>query len=471
MLTTKALELLEQRGLDAETLTKFGVRSIDEKNGGEVWIEIPYLVGGELVNRKRRSIEGSKKFYQDSGSRKCFWNFDILTDASLRDEPLIITEGELDALAAIQAGFVRTVSIPNGAPSVEIGDKPSDFYSYLDDAMPLFADVREIIIAADADEAGVRVLNDLGLRLGRPRCKWLEYPQRRDGSRRCKDLNEVLVEYGERGLIQTIKRARWAKADGVYRLSELPPLPHEPAVKVGFPGFDNHFAMRRGDFTVVTGVPSHGKTSFINDLACRMARNHGWRAAFASFEQVPQTDHAKNLIAWHGGMDAEARCWIDEHFRFVVPSEDDTPDLTWVMECFAMAVIQHECDLLICDPWNELSHRRPPDMTLTEYTGFAIKEFKRLARKYRVHVMVAAHPAKMKRENGVYLPPSLYDISDSQHWANKADVGITVHRPDKTKNETEIHVTKVRYQNEIGEPGSVRTQFLFGQRRYEWIET
>jgi twinkle protein len=76
-----------------------------------------------------------------------------------------------------------------------------------------------------------------------------------------------------------------------------------------------------------------------------------------------------------------------------------------------------------------------------------------------VHLIVAAHPAKLQRDHntGKYPIPSLYDIADSANWANKPDIGIVVHRdslgPDGT---TTIKIPKVRYDGEIGAPGEVR---------------
>jgi twinkle protein len=54
--------------------------------------------------------------------------------------------------------------------------------------------------------------------------------------------------------------------------------------------------------------------------------------------------------------------------------------------------------------------------------------------------------------------PSLYDISDSAHWANKPDVGIIVNRPDLSANETIIKLAKVRY-HAIGIPGEIHGIF------------
>jgi twinkle protein len=101
---------------------------------------------------------------------------------------------------------------------------------------------------------------------------------------------------------------------------------------------------------------------------------------------------------------------------------------------------------VVIDPWNEMDHTRPPDMTLTEYVGYAIKQFRKLAKKYKVYLIVVAHPSKMLRgQGGKYPVPGLYDISDSAHWSNKADIGIVVHREDLiASKETKIRVVKSR---------------------------
>jgi hypothetical protein len=71
----------------------------------------------------------------------------------------------------------------------------------------------------------------------------------------------------------------------------------------------------------------------------------------------------------------------------------------------------------------------------------------KFARKYHIHLIVAAHPTKIRRDkDGKYPVPSLYDISDSAHWANKPDVGIVINRADLSVNETTIKVAKARYQ-------------------------
>lgn len=446
---------LEARNLDVELMVKYGAAGSDRL--GPDTLAIPYFDANAIVATKFRTVGADKRFTQDKGGRQILWNLDCLRDASLAAEPLIITEGELDAIAALQAGYPRTVSVPGGAPSTGGGKR----HPYLDEAEPLMADVREIIIAADSDSAGANLLHDLAQRLGKARCKWLKYPKE------CKDLGDALRIYGVRGVQETLRRAAWYPVPGIYRMSELPPVDQQPALDCGMVHLWEHYRIRRGDFCVVTGIPGHGKSSFINEITCRMAHKHGWNTVFCSPEQVPQVDHRRALRSFHAKklektmtqeQLAAADAWIDRHFSFMVPSDDEDADLPWVMERCAVAVRQYGADIVVIDPWNELDHVRPADMSLTEYTGYAIKQFKRFARKYRVHLIVAAHPAKMQRakSDGKYPVPSLYDISDSAHWANKPDIGIVIHRENLENNETSIRVVKSRYHDQIGRPGSIR---------------
>jgi twinkle protein len=459
---------LEARGLDPELLSRYGVADSSQRGFD---IEIPYFSGGILVNRKYRTIEGEKRFSQDAGGKKCFWNEEAITDASLASQPLIITEGEFDAFAAIQAGFVRSISVPDGAPAEAVGeDDGGAKYSYVRDAKGMLADVQEIIICADSDGPGANLLADLSIRLGRVRCKWVKYPKG------CKDLNDALKAYGERGVVETLNRAQWLRVDGVYRMSDLPPLPDIRAHDIGIVNLDRHYKIRLGDFCVVTGIPGHGKSTFIGEVCGRMVENYSWNVAFASFEQRPQIDHRRNLRTFYNRKLVIHQCaeelamadgWIDDHFSFIVPSEDDDVTVPWLIERAAAAVIQHGAKIIVVDPWNEMDHDRG-DMTITEYTGQAIKAFRRLAAKYRVHVIVAAHPAKMRREKDGKIPiPGLYDISDSANWANKADVGIVIHKDDSA---TTINVIKSRYHDQIGSPGSLNATFNIDTGRYTILE-
>lgn len=460
---------LEARGLDIELALKHSLRSGD---GGE--LVIPFLRNGAVVGRKMRTLTGEKKFWQEADSEQCFWNVDILYDQTLDTQPLVIAEGEPDALAAIQAGYVRTMSVPNGASAKPIGaEAGAAKYAFLDAEEERLRAVTNIVIASDGDSPGANLLNDLSLRLGKARCRYVRYP------RGCKDLGDVLREHGVAAVQKCLDGAPPVRVDGIYRMSEIPPEPPAPAFDIGMPALAPHYRLRLGDFCVVTGCPGHGKSTWLTCLAAQMADLHGWTTAFASFEQSPTHDHRRALRTWHGqkqvrfmsnnDIDA-ADDWIDQRFVFITPG-DDEPTLDWLFERMEVAVLRYGAQMIAIDPWNELDHRRDRDTTQTEYVSEAIKAFKRFARKFQVHLIVAAHPAKLRRgENGAYPVPGLYDISDSAHWANKADVGIVVHRENYGSATTHLLVAKSRYHDEIGRPGEVELVFHPDTGRFSCVE-
>lgn len=474
-LTQTIADQLQARGIDPTLAAQYGCSTAVSDNGGEA-LQIPFFRNGECVNIKYRTLDGTKRFWQTKGGIQCLWNEDCLRDDTLIDQPLIITEGELDALAVLQAGFKRVVSVPGGAPSKPTAENSSRF-RFLEEIKNLISieRVQRIILAVDGDEPGTVLMHDLANRLGRPRCQFITYPKNpNDSTLRLKDLNETLLHFGERGVRITLERAQWLRVDGVFRMGELPPLPTVPIYDIGIPSLSDHYKIRLGDFAVWTGIPSHGKSSLVNDVCCRVAKKHGLKVAFASFEQTPQRDHQRNLRTWALGKPiayadnyelSNADNWIDEHFAFLVPSEDDDVTLDWLLSKLEAAVIQHGCKIVVIDPWNELDHARTQYESITEYTGRAIKALKRFARKFCVHLIVVAHPAKQQKdERGEYRVPTLYDISDSAHWYNKADLGVVVHRyPEHTL----VRVAKSRYHDEIGVPGEVECNFRFTERRFE----
>jgi twinkle protein len=466
--------------LDSELCSSLGLVTAIASDGGDAdeWVAIPFRREGRTTGYKYRRVakaEGQPNFSQDKGSPQYFWNYDAITDDTLMSTELIVTEGEFDAIAAMQAGCERVVSVPNGAPDHAIKNDDSPKFTYVLEALPdlkRLADgqplIRTIVLAVDRDRQGVILLHELAMRFGRGRCKYLRYP---DG---CNDLNAVLHAQGSAAIAETIKAAPWVQVQGLALLNELPPLPVPTPHPCGIPLLQEKYFLRRGDMTVVTGIPGHGKTTLLNDIACRMAGIHGWRTCFASFEQPPQNEHRAALRTWYHRRPEmqqtpqqrrEADDWIIDYFQFVVPT-DEPATLPWLLEIMAAAVIRYGTKLCIIDPWNELDHPRAPHQSLTEYISGALRDIKMFARSFQAHVIVAAHPIKLPKDKNNDVPmPTLYDISDSAAWFNKSDAGLIVYRESNYSSRTKIKVAKARYKT-IGYCGAVELEFDETQMRY-----
>ncbi len=107
---TDVMDRLEQtRGLRAELLLDYGLTAV-EQDGKEPAVGLPYRRDGKAYAWKYRSL--MKRFWSTTGVSRGLWNEEELSGGSHR--PAVITEGEIDALSCIQAGFHRAVSVPDG---------------------------------------------------------------------------------------------------------------------------------------------------------------------------------------------------------------------------------------------------------------------------------------------------------------------------------------------------------------------
>lgn len=468
MLSEAAMRWLDDRGLDVEMASRLGLETVS-RGAGE-WVALPYLREGARVNRKYRRLD-EKAHGQDKGAVKCVWNEDCLRDKTLTGT-VIITEGEWDAIAALQAGFSRVVSVPDGAPAEAIGEAETAKYSYLEDLIDLLRDENEIILAVDSDPAGANLLADLAVRLGKARCKYVPYPKG------CKDLGDALRLFGVKGVRQSIERAAFVEVTGVKKLSELTPEPALTVFRAGLSDdFDKRVGIVRGHLSVWTGIPNHGKSTVVTATTIELAKRYGWTIAMATFESSPQGPFRRDVARYLAGkpfahltpadMDA-ADEFINRHFVFLVPSLSDYLTLEWLVEKAETAVVRYGAAMLVVDPWNQLDHEFGPDNETT-YTSRCIKLLQRFSRRYNVHTAVVAHPKKMDtsgREKG--RVPTGYDISGSANWFNHPELGVTVHRDGDC---TLVRVWKSKRHDEMGEPGDVRLRFSRGSGRFdEWFD-
>ena len=461
-------------------------------------IVFPYLEGGREVAAKYRGA--GKRFSQRAGGKKTFFNADILDDVALADgTALVITEGELDCLAVLTCGYRFSVSVPDGAPpardrngilikvpedSSDIDPEHDDKYAYILNNWERLARVKRIVVATDGDEAGRRLAQELVRRLDRLRCYFVEYPIDEvvplddGGFRACKDLNEVLIYLGQAAVMEVIAGAKPYPVSGVYTIDDLPNTPPLQTFTTGFPALDDHLRPHFPGLMVVTGAANQGKSTWTMQLVSHFAMNQGYKIGVCSLEMEVRPFVAEALMAplirkprddWDEDDIAKGNAFLLEHFCFIAPDpEDEAPhDIDWLLERAKIAVIRHGMRVFLFDPWNDVDHNRDPRETQTEYVGRMLVKIKRFMRRYGVLVIIVAHPTKAGAAKG----PSevgLYDISDSAHFANKADFGIVVSRkPESMSQMSVINVVKVRYQRLSGVPGVVEMPYNVSKIIYE----
>jgi twinkle protein len=437
-------------------------------------LAFPYLRKGEVVNVKYRTLEG-KHFRQVKDAEKILYGLDDVVG-----DWAIICEGELDKLSFAAAVIPYCLSVPDGAPPA--GSKPSDAkFDYLVNCAAQLDGLKKIVLAVDNDPPGKTLEAELSRRLGPERCWRVTWP---DG---CKDANEVLVQHGAKALTQCLDEAKPFPIAGVVLVGDcaddvvaLYTDGLRGGVSTGWPSVDAYYTVKPGELTVVTGIPSHGKSQCLDALLVNLAQEQGWCLGICSPENLPVERHISKLIEQHTGFPfrhgpttrlpreglVPAIEWLHRHVVFVAPNEALT--IPSLLDTAKRLVSRHGIRGFVIDPWNEFDHTRPSGQTETEYISTSLGQIRRFARNHGVHVWVVAHPQKLyRREDGSYPVPTPYDISGSAHWRNKADNCVTVWRDENEPGSpVKIYVQKIRFR-EVGTIGVAELHWNPINGRYE----
>lgn len=415
--------------------------------------------------------ESSKTFWiEPRGSALCLWNEDCLREPS--EAPLIITEGEFDALSFLTAGATHVVSVPNGSPldkpgEGEIDPNSDNAFRYLWDGGTLKAGLQnfsKIILATDDDHKGRVLRDELAVRLGRSRCWWVRYP---DG---CKDANEVLIAHGCDILQDMIADAKPIVPNRLVTFSEIPSRADAQRYSSGWAAFDDHFKLVPPQLIIVTGRPNAGKSQWTLALVANLARIWGLKGTILQFEDNPERnrrDLLKYAKAWkdqaQNGIAEDPVKWVDRMFRTISPNEDKDEagdfDLPWLHTAIEEAATRHGCRWVVIDPWNEIEHLWGRQDTEATYLNRALRQLKRLSRRYQIAIIIVAHPTKEGGKSKTIDDADLYDVNGGAVWNNKADLGIIIWADSVGTLDRKVKVAKSKDFTRMGRPGIVQMRF------------
>ena len=450
---TKVQEWFKSRGISQATLTDLkvseGPEFMPQTSKVENAIHFNYYIGDELINIKYR--DGRKNFKLYKGAEKIFYNINNIVGY----EYCIIVEGEMDALSIYEAGIPNVVSVPNGATL------NSNNLDYLDNCIDYFTDKEKIVIAVDQDEPGQALQQELVRRLGAEVCYLADFED-------CKDANEYLLKYGKEKLVSRITGAKPVPLENVTtfrdiegEITDFVQNGFKPGFQVGLPNFDEIFSTYTGQFITVTGIPSSGKSDFVDQMVVGYNQNYGWKAAFASPENAPTYLHAHKLMrkVWQDmprKSDIGTDKWnqvanhVNDNFFFI---DMERYTLESVLRKGAELVKRKGIKCLVIDPFNKVRDVDAKTEDVNRYTMEYLTKIEIFAKKYDVLVIVVAHPTKMYKDaNGRIEEPTMYNIKGGGEWYDASYHGILVHRNYEEKT-VKAKILKVKFQN-LGENGA-----------------
>ena len=452
-LNSKVVQWFETRGISQKTLTDLRVGEGPEympqtgKTENTIWFN--YLMGDQLINVKYR--DGRKNFKLYKGAEKVFYNINSIVGY----DTCIITEGEMDVLALHEAGVKNAISVPNGATLT------NNNLDYLDNCIDYFEDKEKVILAVDQDDAGQMLQQELIRRLGAEVCFLVTFED-------CKDANEYLLKYGKEKLAERITKARPVPLENVTTFKDIEDEVTDfvkngfkPGYQIGLPNFDDIFSTYTGQFITVTGIPSSGKSDFVDQMVVGYNANYGWKTAFASPENAPTYLHAHKLMrkTW-GDMPTRADIggakWkevsehVNDNYFFI---DMDKYSLESVLRKGAELVKRKGIKCLVIDPFNKIRDIDCKTEDVNRYTMEYLTKIEMFCKKYDVLTFIVAHPTKMyKDSNGKIEEPTMYNIKGGGEWYDASYHGILVHRDYDAKT-VKAKVLKVKFQN-LGENGA-----------------
>ena len=451
--SSKVIKWFKSRGISQDTLEDLNVSEgpefMPQTGKQENTIKFNYFMGNKLVNVKYR--DGAKNFKLYKGAEKIFYNINSIVN----HQTCVIVEGEIDALSLHEAGVRNVVSVPNGAT---LNHNNLD---YLDNCIDYFEDKEKIILAVDADEPGTMLKQEFIRRLGAENCYLVDFND-------CKDANDYLVKYGAKELRSIINSAQQVPLENVTTLKNVENdlkdfVKHgfKPGFQVGLENFDDIFSTYTGQFITVTGIPSSGKSDFVDQMVVGYNKMYGWKTAFASPENQPIYLHAHKLMrkCW-GDMpspgDIGGSTWkkvsnhVNDNFYFI---DMDKYSLESVLRKGAELVKRKGIKCLVIDPYNKIRDANAVSDDVNRYTMDYLSKIEQFCKKYDVLTFIVAHPTKMMRDqNGKIQEPTMYNIKGGGEWYDASYHGLLVHRDYEAKN-TKVKVLKVKFQN-LGENGA-----------------
>ena len=351
-----------------------------------------------------------------------------------RDKPLVITEGQPDAMAVWQAGYTNVVSVPNGSNNLK----------WIDNCWEWLQGVKEFIIFGDNDESGRQMANNIKQRLKNVKILISE---------KYKDPNEILYFEGPDALLKMITDKINEMPAGLLDVSQMEyrtVFGEEETIETGFIEYDEHVEdWKLQEITIIFGRNGEGKTTFISqiithclqksvpvflysgEMSDQKIQTWLYRQLIGDnteFLQAVKTKY-KEKVQPKPEVIAAIKEWHREKLYLFDRNEKEVlGNLDRFFEIMELAAKRYGCKLFVIDNLMAVLEENA-DSIYSDQANF-VQRCKDFAVKHWVHVVLLTHPNKEKGElkNAQFGNLEKTDISGSNNIANKSDNIIAVER-------------------------------------------
>ena len=456
----KVLSYCNKRSISKETLDYVGIK----ENKDSVCFEYKNELGEHVANKYRFTKKDAKpkmKFEADTNINTLF-NMDKVNIS----EPLLITEGEFDTLAAIEAGFKNAVSIPSGVNSTN---------NWIAANWTFLEQFEEVIIWFDNDEPGVKGAREVFNRLPNSVVKIV----------RCEvanDINELLHKFGKLAVLKQIEKASTPALDGVATLDMIEDFDvHEAeTVRTGIEYIDEKLiGMVFGSLNVLSGRNGSGKSTILNQIYIAEAIAQGYKTFLFSGELVAgnvkywllQTLANEEQFAEYTARDghkykkvtiqSKEKIINDMKDKFFLYDNDDYR-IEAIIEKMTILAKRYNVRVFVIDNLMTLESTVKDKY---EAETDIVKKLKSFAKKYNALVHLVAHPRKSMNEE-----IEKDDVAGSANITNLADYVTTISRAKDEEIEYDA-ILKVLKNRHTGVNVGKKLMFDIDRKRFYSAET
>lgn len=429
--TDEIYAYFESRKISRQTVNAFKIMS--DKDGNIVF---PFFSDDALVYAKyrkphRHEKNSGPKEWCDKNTKPILFGLNLTSYS----QPLIITEGQIDAMALYEAGIRNVVSVPSGAQNeLWIDNNWSELEKY-----------PSIILFGDGDIPGRNAVDSWAHRLDESRCSIVtNYPQRPDKPDKiCKDANEILFFYSAEKLAEMISSAEEVEMEGLVDIATVPS--HNPTRAEMIPSsmYSINYELggySPGDLVLWTGRTGEGKSTMVSQEILQSIES-GRKVCWYTAELAPIKLKRSLLLQAAGstytGLDYDHRReryipvvsdpvaarineWISGKIMLCTDNVSTMSfDSAYLVELLKYARRRNGCTVAVVDNIMTAVMGADDETYLRTQEKFTL-ELKRLATSLGMVIHLVAHPRKT-REN-----LTNDDVAGSASITRLADTVISV---------------------------------------------
>ena len=461
--TDPAIEYMKSRGISEAVSRKYEITTAKDD---QTLVVFPfYDDDNKLQLVKYRNLKATK----ENGLTKEWVSKDKKNDLSCKpilfgmnhcdpeDDCLIMTEGQIDSLSVVEAGFKNAVSVPLGCNG----------FTWVPYCWNFLQQFKKLIVFGDYEHGRITLLEDM-----RRYFNGTVMHVRPEDYRDCKDANEILQKYGKKQVRSCIENATVVVNKSFVRLSEIRPKPIDEMAffPTGIDSLDKTLGgFYFGQLVILTGERGEGKSTLSNQLALNAVQNQVRTLVYSGElpngslrdwidTQAAGPAHMKEYRDRFGetyyklseNVRDKISDWYTEYlwiYQNQFLEDDDAEEEQTVVELIKDAAKSGFRFIIIDNLMTAMDDDARFDLYRAQ-TKF-VKQLVRIAKARDVLIVLVAHQRKNQGTNR-----TADDVAGSANITNLADVVMAFGRTksEQLKSPRELIIQKNRLTGRLGNP-------------------